>query len=257
MPPAGTRYPLAAPSWVFPGSLRDNAVFLEGRVDEVGLLFMETASCLAYGAEALPLDLALLDLSWHVHLPCDLPWAQGGSLAADAALALMDKVAFLGAVRAVVHPPPESPTAWRAMAAFLAAWRFAGRNAGDILLENTRENDLCLLLPWIGEEGVGICADLGHILAYGQFDFLNSLPGRARLRMVHLSASGRAGENNGGSHLPLDTLDEEGLCTALALCASLADDGVVMVELFAWEHITRSLPVVARLFGDATLYERS
>ncbi|GFM37750.1 cobamide remodeling phosphodiesterase CbiR [Desulfovibrio psychrotolerans] len=95
---------IAAPSWVVPDTLAANCRFLAGRVDEVGLLFFETKACLAYTRQDLPPDLAGLPLAWHVHLPLDLPWHDPEETA-RVCLALMDKVAFLGARRAVLHPP--------------------------------------------------------------------------------------------------------------------------------------------------------
>ena len=96
---------LAVPSWVIPGEIADNARFVSGRAAEVGLCFFETEACLAYGEADLPVDLAGLPLSWHVHLPVDLPWGEGGGRAAEVALRLMDKTDFLGARRAVLHLP--------------------------------------------------------------------------------------------------------------------------------------------------------
>ena len=95
---------LAAPSWLVPGTVADNCRFLAGRVDEVGLLFFETDACLAYSTKELPENLAELPLSWHVHLPVDLPW-QEPETCADICLQLLRKVAFLRPNRAVLHPP--------------------------------------------------------------------------------------------------------------------------------------------------------
>lgn len=102
--PALRERTIAAPSWVVPDTLAANCRFLAGRVDEVGLLFFETKACLAYTRQDLPPDLAGLPLAWHVHLPLDLPWHDPEETA-RVCLALMDKAAFLGARRAVLHPP--------------------------------------------------------------------------------------------------------------------------------------------------------
>ena len=65
---------IGAPSFVMPANVADNARFLAGRVDEVALCLLEARSCLAYDDEDLPPALADRPLSWHVHLPVDLPW---------------------------------------------------------------------------------------------------------------------------------------------------------------------------------------
>ena len=69
---------LAAPSFVLPGTVAENARFLSGRVDEMALCFFEAQACLKYGENDLPPDLAEPSesgrLRCHVHLPVDLPW---------------------------------------------------------------------------------------------------------------------------------------------------------------------------------------
>ncbi|MDO5484253.1 MAG: hypothetical protein Q4F27_05035, partial [Desulfovibrionaceae bacterium] len=65
---------LAAPSFVLPGTVAENAAFLAGKVDEVALCLFEAQACLAYTAADMPAALADLPLRWHVHLPVDLPW---------------------------------------------------------------------------------------------------------------------------------------------------------------------------------------
>ncbi|SBW09391.1 conserved hypothetical protein [uncultured delta proteobacterium] len=245
---------IAAPSWIMPGTVQDNCAFLGGKVDEVGLLFLEAEASLAYGRQDLPPELAALGLSCHVHLPTDLPWNDGGGAAAAVCLALMEKVRFWGAERAVLHPPPSgpggSPVCREALAAFARVWQNAGRSVSDVLLENTRENALWALGDVFHGNGFGICPDLGHILAYGQrelMDMLAGLPERERPRMLHCSAPGPGlpGKAPVSAHRPLDTLDAQGLAVGKALCDFLAPGGVIMVELFDWDHIARSLPVIA------------
>ena len=75
---------LAAPSFVIPAGVAENARFLAGKVDEVGLCLFETSACLNYGPQDLPPDLAALPLRWHAHLPVDLPWPQKSTAAQSA-----------------------------------------------------------------------------------------------------------------------------------------------------------------------------
>lgn len=245
---------VAAPSWVFPGTILDNCRFLEDKVDEVCLLFMETSSCLAYTRQELPLALADLALGWHAHLPMDLPWAKGGEAVAGICSALMDKAAFLGASSAVLHPPAADRGGKdaRLLTAFARAWEKAGRSCGDVLLENVRDNDLTGLGPCLAANGFGVCLDLGHMLAYGQ----KSLAAMVRQeeapvwngapRMAHCNApgSGLAGEASLSAHLPLDTLEPAGIALGEAVCRAVADGGVLVAELFEWRYVERSLPLI-------------
>ncbi len=253
----------AAPSWVFPGTVMENCAFLEGRVDEVALLRFEFETCLAYGRQEIPPELAALDLAYHAHLPLDLPWERGGVVVAEICLELLEKIRFLDVTRAVLHPP--SVLAGRgavaacrdAMAAFAQVWRAAGRRPMDVFLENTHENDLTCLEEFFlpqGETGrrsdsFGLCPDLGHILAYDQERFchlLRTLPHYARPRMLHCSAPGAgiAGSEPESGHQPLDTLDAADVALGETLCSFLAPDAVIVVELFDWRYIQRSLPVL-------------
>lgn len=248
-------YRLAAPSWVIPGTVRDNCLFLEHRVDEAALLFLETESCLAYDGKDLPRMLAGLDLAYHAHLPADLPWRRGGEAVAGICLALMDKVAFLGARRAVLHPPARSGQGAEAcigaLVAFAGVWERAGRRLEDVFLENVRENDLSGLDHLFAPGGFGLCPDLGHVLAYGQYGvaaLAASLPEGARPRMLHCSApgTGMPGGFPKSAHCPLDMLDDAGVALGSSLCAALAADAVIVAELFDWVYVERSLPVIAR-----------
>lgn len=85
---------LAAPSWVMPGTVAENCDFLATLVDEISLLFMESAACLAYGRQDLPDSLADLPLSYHLHLPLDLPMSEPAR-AAGICAELLDKAAYL------------------------------------------------------------------------------------------------------------------------------------------------------------------
>lgn len=244
---------VAVPSWVLPGTLLDNCLFLSNNVDEVELLFLETESCLAYGRQDLPPSLADLGLSFHVHLPTDLPWERGGRAVGDICLALMEKVDFLGADRAVLHPPARisntSADGSKALLEdFALTWQNSGRSLGCVFLENIRENDLTGLEAFFGPSGFGLCPDLGHVLAYGQeglVEMLARLPETARPGMLHYSApgSGRQGEPK-SAHRPLDELSPWGREVGKSLLAPLDPDGIIVVELFDWQYIERSFPVI-------------
>ena len=265
---------LAAPSWVMPGTLAENCAFLATKVDEIGLLFMESAACLAYGPGDLPDFPADLPLSCHMHLPVDLPMDTPARAAAICA-ELLDKVARLpvgghwreragdppfsepsaargqtgegrAAMRAVLHPPAHDPAdaglAGRRLAAFAQSWLSLGKPPSLLLLENVRDNDLTELAGPIQEYGFGLCLDMGHILAYGQERLLRRHDLLERADMLHASAPGKGGR--AGQHLPLTALDAGGQRRAARICGSVPADAVVMLELFSWPHIEESLPLL-------------
>lgn len=244
----------AAPSWVMAGTIFENCAFLENKVDEVGLLFFETESCLAYDKKDLPVELTALDLTYHVHLPLDLPWDDAAKVAVII-LALMKKVQFLGVERAVLHPPVTQgdsgisrTEALLALDVIASAWVRAGRNCSDLLIENIDGADLTDLVPAFNKWGFGLCLDLGHVIAYGQEPLLDCREICSRLRMVHLNAPADCFSSAGRSkHVSLDRLDKEGMRIARKVLALCSKDTILMYELFKWEHILSTIPVVKEL----------
>ncbi|MDE7240477.1 cobamide remodeling phosphodiesterase CbiR [Desulfovibrio sp.] len=229
---------LAAPSLVLPGTVAENARFLAGRVEEAGLCCFETAGCLAYTEADLPRDLAALPLRWHVHLPVDLPWGEGGEAAAAAALAVFGRVAYLSPRLAVLHPPTDCPAdaAREALAAFGRRWRREA--APPLLLENIPGCQLTELgAAFLEGEGLGVCLDVGHLLGYAQAELLASgLPERARL--VHWSAPGpHPGKDR---HLPLPALTGGQGAVARALLRRISPGAAHLVEVFDWPGVEAS-----------------
>lgn len=242
---------LAAPSYVLPATVAENARFLAGRVEEAALCCFETAACLAYTEADLPPELAALPLDWHVHLPVDLPWGDGGEAAAGAALAVFGRVAYLSPHLAVLHPPAElSPDAARkGLAAFARRWRSGG--APPLLLENIRGCQLTELgRAFLEGEGLGVCLDVGHLLGYAQDELLASdLPERAAL--IHWSAPGP--EPGHDRHLPLTALTEAQRATVLGLLPRLRPGATHLMEVFDWPGVAASMRWLAEAAAEVGL----
>ncbi|MFI3271490.1 MAG: cobamide remodeling phosphodiesterase CbiR [Pseudomonadota bacterium] len=275
----------AVPSWVMAGTIYDNAHFILAKnreaqslktgniatkstlhIAEIGLCFFETASCIAYTEDDLPMALVDLPFTWHVHLPSDLPWSDGGRAAARIALELMDKVAFLGARRAVLHPPVCCADEAVLLCDFMSVWVASGRCAEDVHIENIDGHDLLSLWPTIETLGCRVCLDTGHLLAYRQDalrDFLLGLDGvvgnvesedtdfihfasynkaaLARVGMMHLCG---VRVNGSGRHAPLTVFGPAERAYIAAICGAVPCDTVMMLELFTWEHVVASWPLV-------------
>lgn len=250
---------IAAPSFVIAANVADNAFFLARKVDEVGLCLFETRGCLNYGPDDLPAALAELPLRWHAHLPVDLPWparaaagkARPASEAARLALAVLNRVVTLvphmTLRAAVLHPPEGSPAFQRRMLAdFATHWHAQGHEAPPLLLENVAHSDvLCLGGSFLADHGLGLCLDVGHLLGYVQNGLLHSaLPRQAA--MLHWSAPG-----NGDQHLPLTALTPEQRHIAQSLMADAPLTATHMIEVFNWDGLSASLPVLAALAGES------
>lgn len=231
---------IAAPSCVLPVGVAENGRFLAGRVREVGLCLFETHACLSLTVAELPSDLAQLPLSWHAHLPVDLPWEAGGAAAAAMALAVLDRVAFLSPRLAVLHAPPHAPERQaEPLEAFARAW---ARHSGlPLLLENI---DTCSLLnlPEDVLQHYDVCLDVAHMLAYHQTELMNRHDLLSKVRLLHWSAPGA-----GDQHLPLKALTPEQRETARQVARQVPGEALHMVEVFHWAGVEASIPVLETL----------
>jgi hypothetical protein len=252
MPEGTALVSFAAPSCLLPGTVMENIYFLNGRVDEVALCFFEYRTCLDYTETDVPPELAGLSLSFHVHLPFDLPWpARSGvqytaSETADIALAVCRKAATFAPGLAVLHPPQGSPALKRQLLRqFAQAWQ----RASDIPL--LLENVFCCDLVELGDDflrdhGLGLCLDVAHLLIYDQSRLLTSdLPETTGL--VHWSAPGEQDE-----HLPLTKLSSAQYATATELMARFVNNPVHLAEVFHWPGVEASLSVLKRLVAAET-----
>ncbi len=228
---------VAAPSFVLPARVADNCRFLDGWVDEVALLFLETRACLDYGPDDLPPDLAGLDLDYHVHLPLDLPWDAGTGPALDAVLALAGKAAYLSPRAFVLHPPPDLGL----LPAVAERWRTDGP-AAPLLLENTALHGPDALAGPARAAGLGLCLDLGHCLAYGR-GLAAPVVDLGPVAMLHLSAPGR--QSGADEHLPLDRLTPRGRGLLRDWLTRLSPGATLCVEVFSVDGFFSSLDCLA------------
>ncbi len=244
-------YAIAAPSCVLPANVAENAQFLAHKVQEVGLCFFETKACLAYTEEDLPLHLQSLPLRWHIHLPVDLPWKVGstlkGSHAAQKALALLTKVAYLRPRYAVLHPPTflDDPVQQGLLLQeFLQTWHKV--SSCPVLLENLQHMPLHTLPESLFQNVThnkkqefvfGICLDVGHMLAFEQEILIEKQALLDRVQLVHWSAPG-----NFDDHKPLSAFTVRQKNILMQLVPLLPQHCTHMVEVFHWQGIEESIP---------------
>ncbi len=227
----------AAPSWVVPGTVADNCRFLDGLVnepslldeaapedklplvDEVALVFFETKACLAYTEADLP-RAGEHALAFHVHLPMDLPWSDGPESVAGICLELAAKAAHLSPRAFVLHPPADPEVLAHFSAAFQAGCPCR------LLLENVEGRDHHDLPALAKDLGLGLCLDLGHLLAYNQQSILEAAP-PGLVDMLHLNAPGP-----GGRHAPITELAPQGEAVLRTMLERLRPGATVVLELF-------------------------
>jgi sugar phosphate isomerase/epimerase len=258
LPPrsAGPAYPfrLATTSYILPAGYAENAAFLAPAVDELELLFFESLPEALPGADEIG-ELSRIrrgkGIGYHVHLPLDLrlghPDGDRRRRDRDTIRRLIADTAPLAPTLFVVHLAWDGPPA--PGAADVAAWRRrTGRSLASLARAGVPMASLCAetlkeppawMLPLVGAFGMGLCLDAGHLLLQGEdpVTFLERHGGS--VRTVHLY-----GPEDDGRHGPL-TRYPEGPLDAM-LSALRRFDGVLSLEVFSLDHLSRSLALLQR-----------
>ena len=170
---------LGATSCVLPADIMANVRVLAPLVDDVQLLFFESA---AKSLLPQPLDVQVLrnlaeehDLSYTVHLPTDLALGAASKVARQEGigeiLRLMAQLAPLVPLSFDLHlvrEPDLSEAAWRDnLAATLQELSgVLGEEKRLVAVENI-EYPFGLVAPLVEEYGFSVCLDLGHLVRYG------------------------------------------------------------------------------------------
>jgi hypothetical protein len=189
-------------------------------------MLLEIRECLEYDERDLPASLPELKLTYHAHLPLDLPWQEGPSAVGDAISALEQKIAFLRPRGYVLHPP--------ALGDLSGLLRHSPGLSSMLWLENTRQCDLGEIWDEITSLGLGVCLDVGHMISYGQTELMR-LPGFFdRVRILHIYG----GESQRG-HAGLDQLPDPVLLHDIL--RRMQGDETLVVEIFSPEEFERSL----------------
>ncbi|MCF8030889.1 MAG: hypothetical protein K9K39_08345 [Desulfohalobiaceae bacterium] len=236
-------YTIAAPSFVWPGRVGDNCRYLENMVDEVAVIFFETRACLDYTDKDLPPELARLDLSYHVHLPLDLPWTRGAKEVHRLCENLLTKTDFLQPRGVVLHPPQDELE----LREFIRLWSLT-RETRELFLENIKGNDLSAAWPVIRDSGCPVCLDLGHLLAFGQESLLETPGLLEQTRMLHLYAPGPEGE-----HESLSRLAPHDFHILHHILRHLPASSVIVLEIFHPEKLVESLDIFHSWFTNEGL----
>lgn len=240
---------LGATSCVLPADIMTNVRVLAPLVDDVQLLFFESA---AKSLLPQPLDVQVLrdlaeehGLSYTVHLPTDLALGAPARAKRQEGIAeilrLMDQLAPLGPQSFDLHlirEPHLSDAAWLDnLAAGLEELSGAlGEEKRLVAVENI-EYPYSLVAPLVAEYGFSVCLDLGHLVYYGH-DLEEGLGLLPQVRHLHYH-----GVRAGRDHQALTDAEQ-----ARMLGKRLTEvgyDGVVTLEMYSLEKLKGSLALLA------------
>lgn len=225
---------IAAPSFIWPTTVGENCYCLQDYVQEVSIILFETQACLKYTEKDLPQDLSELGLSYHIHLPLDLPWDCGAKHVMQLVDRLLKKTNYLSPWAYVLHPPQNISD----FLEFYELWLKYGYQGKEILLENIQNNDLLEFWSQILETDCKTCLDLGHIIAYEQQHILSYEKLWEKVSMLHAY-----GVKNTHHHSCLANLSPEGKHTFFHILSHLKKNSVLVFEVFSPSNLKESLDI--------------
>ncbi len=202
----------------------ENVMALKDSVSEVGLTFFDTRACLDYTREDLPESLTGFGLKYHIHLPLDLNWHLGANQVFQTASALVQKADFLAPDKFVLHPPPKAGL----LEEFALLWQKRGYDPSHLLMENIHGHDLSNIWHVIERQGLGVCLDIGHIMAYDQMGILENDLVWERTSLVHVY-----GREDCTGHAGLPVISEEGKRLLHLILSRIKDESTVLLEIFS------------------------
>lgn len=240
---------LGATSCVLPADIMANVRTLAPLVDDVQLLFFESA---AKSLLPQPLDVqALRDLaeahglSYTVHLPTDLALGAASRVARQEGIAeilrLMDLLAPLGPQSFDLHLVREqelSDAAWldNLAASLRELSGVLGEQKRLVAVENI-EYPYALVAPLVAEYGFSVCLDLGHLVHYGH-DLEEGLGLLPQVRHLHYH-----GVRDGRDHQALTDMEQARMLGKRLAAAGY--DGVITLEMYSLEKLKGSLALLA------------
>ena len=240
---------LGGTSCVLPADIMANVRVLAPLVDDVQLLFFESA---AKSLLPQPLDVqALRDLaeehglSYTVHLPTDLALGAASKSERQEGIAeilrLMDQLTLLGPQSFDLHLVREQDlpeAAWLDnLAASLRELSGAlGEQRRLVAVENI-EYPFGLVAPLVAEYGFSVCLDLGHLVHYGH-DLEEGLGLLPQVRHLHYH-----GVRDGRDHQALTDMEQARMLVRRLAVAGY--DGVVTLEMYSLEKLKGSLALLA------------
>ena len=252
------RYPftLSAPSFIYPADYVTNVKLLAPYLDEIELIFFDSASASDLPDETLVRELAVLaydsDLTYNIHLPTDIdPGAQDVAIRQKAMDIIKDIIGLTQTLEPstyTLHLPFNAAAdsdgvgeRCKRLCDSMAYLLADGLDSRKITIEN-----LHYPFEWADEIimafDFSVCLDCGHLLLRGidPESIFNQYAGRITTLHLH-------GVTNGQDHLSLDRLTDSQIAGLMRILERF--DGVASVEVFSFAHLQTSLDLLAARYA--------
>lgn len=241
-------FKIGTTSFIYPDSYVRNVKTLAPYLDEIELIFFESAP------DSLPSNHEIkeifslaneYDISYNIHLPLDISLGatepSTRHFAIETIKQVMDLTAALSPSTYTLHLPYEEIDfenerikRWKErIHNSLEALCTSGINSRIISIET-----LNYPLEWVEDIlidfNLSVCMDLGHLILYGldMKDVFDRYKNRTSIIHLH-------GANERRDHQPLDLLSKSNLKTILEMLKRFK--GVVSIEVFSYDHLNASL----------------
>jgi len=242
---------LSVPSFVYPADYSTNVELLGRAVDEIELLLFESRLESLPGRQEIRRLAALsqeLNLSYNIHLPIDLNLCASEhrqiKYSVERLAHVIDLVSPLQPTTHTLHldwcgdDTPQDINMWqsRAVENLAGLIRLTGIEPGGLSIE-TLDYPPQWLAPIVNQLDLAACVDIGHLLIH-RHDIAAALAlFGTRTQIIHLH-----GAESGRDHLPLHSLSGQSKDTIAHYLSTF--EGAVSVELFRFEYIDESLPIL-------------
>lgn len=249
---------VGATSYVIPDDILPNVRRLAGLVDDVEVLLFESrgpdggapSAAVTSELEALAADHGL---TYTVHLPLDIhtghPEAGRRAGAVEACRRIIGRMERLAPQAYILHLAGDGGSV--SPSADIPRWQALQRQSLESILADVEPERLCVenldypfahAEPLVGELGLGVCIDVGHLLVNGHDAEAHLERHLDGARVVHLH--GVCGRRDHRSIRHLDPRFRETLLERA--CSSPLARRVVTLELFGEQELIESLDLIRR-----------
>lgn len=246
------RYPwrLGATSFVVPAAVRENVELLAPLVDDVQLLYFESAANrrLAHAVDisALKDIAAAFQLSYTVHLPTDIRLGDPDAAMRRAGVAeiamLMGELAGISPSSFDLHlhrDPDSEPERWLGnVEAGLAELAETVAGTRHLVAVENIDYPVSIVQPLVQKYGFSFCLDIGHAIRY-RHDLGVTWAAISQARHIHYH-----GVREGRDHDAITGREE---ISPAALGAALSEtrfNGVVTLEMYGLKKLQQSLALL-------------
>jgi sugar phosphate isomerase/epimerase len=241
-------FKIGTTSFIYPNKYVQNVAMLAPYLDEIELIFFESAPTSLPSKDEISILLSLsndYNLSYNIHHPLDIfPGTQDPSLrqfAVETIQRIIDLTAPLSPYTHTLHLPyegidheNESIKRWKAhIGQSMENLRATGIDSKSISVET-----LNYPIEWVEEIlidfNLSICMDLGHLIIYefNMKDVFDKYHDNTSIIHLHGACDGR-------DHRALDLLEKSDFKTILEILNQFK--GTVSIEVFSYEHLIASL----------------